>query len=504
MKKTLFIKNAAILTFSGTALKVFGIIFKIWLARTVGQEGIGLYQIVFSFYVLISTFATTGVSTATTRLCAEELARGSKRGVRKTLRFSIIITLVLSVLTFAALFFGENLISSGILFDARTGFAVKVMGFSLPFMGLCSCLRGYFIARKKATAPAISQIIEQLVRILFVIVAVMCLKTKEADTVCGIIMLADAAAEGISCLFLAVLCKTDIKRIKDRIGDPVSTRALAKRMREIALPITLGRYLNSFLRTFESILVPKRLVTAGYSSHSALEIFGMIKGSALPILFFPSTLLNSLSTLLLPELSEAGTKRHFSTVKSTVEEAVIATALISYIISAIFFSCGEEIGMLFYNNASVGRLIKILAPIVPLMYLDSICDGMLKGLNKQNFTFFVGVGDSSARLLAIFLIVPQIGLWGFIIIMYFSNVITGFLNVGKLVKTSGAEISFLKYVLSPVCCALTITTAAKAVLKTLPFVSGLVYIILLIAISCSIYALFLAKITGVDFTGLLK
>ncbi|MBO4467840.1 MAG: oligosaccharide flippase family protein, partial [Clostridia bacterium] len=319
MRKTVFIKNAAVLTSAGLVLRVFGIVFKIWLTRMIGQAGIGLYQIVFSFYVLASTFATTGIPTAVTRLCGDEMGRGSKAGVKRILRFAIVVMIVLASLTFAALFFGAKVISKSILFDLRASFSIKIMGFSLPFTGICSCFRGYFIARRKATPPAVSQILEQIVRILFVFVGIKTLGALSADVVCGVVMLGDAVAEGISCGFLALVYKSDLSKLKNTGSAAISTQTIVKRTGEIALPIAGGRYLNSFLRTFENVLVPKKLVASGSSGNSALSKFGMIKGSALPVLFFPSTLLNSMSILLLPELSVANGKKQGIAIKSTVE-----------------------------------------------------------------------------------------------------------------------------------------------------------------------------------------
>ena len=82
MKKTVFIKNAAILTISSLILRFAGILFRVWLAAKIGAEGIGLYQLVFSVYMLAATFATSGICTAVTRLVSEELATGNKKGIK--------------------------------------------------------------------------------------------------------------------------------------------------------------------------------------------------------------------------------------------------------------------------------------------------------------------------------------------------------------------------------------------------------------------------------------
>ena len=96
MRKTVFIKNALILTASSLILRFVGIIFKVWLAQKIGSEGIGLYQLVFSVYVLASTFAISGISTAVTRLVAEELALGTKKSTLKILRRAIQLSLIIA------------------------------------------------------------------------------------------------------------------------------------------------------------------------------------------------------------------------------------------------------------------------------------------------------------------------------------------------------------------------------------------------------------------------
>lgn len=494
MKKTLFIKNAAVLTSTGLFLRLFGIIFKIWLTRVIGQAGIGLYQIVFSFYILASTFATTGIPTAVTRLCGDEA--DSKRGIKRILAVSVVIMLFLSGIVFLLLFFGARFISAKVLSDLRASFSIKIMGISLPFTGICSCFRGYFIARRKATPPAISQILEQVVRIVFVLIAIKAVGEAKIDIVCGMIFLADAVAEGLSCLYLGLIYRLDLKRLKSRRDPSMSCGEILEKTGEIAVPIAGGRYLNSFLRTFENILVPKNLMKYGCSGESALSKLGMIKGSALPVLFFPSTLLNSVSTLLLPELSKAGKKKNSFVIKSTVEETIITVSYVSFLVSALFFVYGEELGLLFYDNREVGILIRVLAPTVPFMYLDSICDGMLKGLNKQKFTFIISVVDSLIRLGLVALLVPKYGIRAFVGIMYFSNAFTGFLNIRMLIKTGKAKIDPVKNILAPVGCAITVTFVIDVIIRAIVPFSALVYIISTTAFSCVLYMFFVSRLTG--------
>lgn len=507
MKKTVFIKNALILTVSSLILRFAGIIFKVWLASLIGSEGIGLYQLIFSVYMLVSTFASSGISTAVTRLIAEETALGSKKGCVRILRRSIELTIIIAFATLAIVFFGAKLIAVHFLGDIRAVAALRVLPFSLPFMGVSSCLRGYFIARRKAEPSAVAQIAEQAVRIIAVVLLVKAFIDKGLGICCAAVMFGDCISEALGLLVLYISYIADKKKLNSLVGRNDAPKGTVRRIMHIALPITSGRYLNTALRTAENLLVPKNLAKFPATGKAALSQFGMIKGMALPILFFPSAILGAVSTLLIPEMSEAAARKRQGVVRSTTENILKMTAVIAFIFSAVFFVGGEEIGNLIYGEESVGFLIKALAPIVPLMYLDSISDGILKGLDQQGFTFKNSVFDSFLRIILILLVLPKSGLRGFLGIMYFSNILTCFLNVGRLIKVSGAKFKFIQEILLPLISAFCIALLSDTLLRLFSVTNSLVYIILLCAVCLPLYFIMLfllGTVTAEDIKGVLK
>ena len=491
MKKTVFIKNAAILTVSSLLLRFIGIIFKVWLAKEIGAEGMGLYQLVFSVYILASTFATSGICTAVTRLTADELALGSKKTVKKILTKCISVTLFIAVLSTVILFFGAKFISLKILSDKRACGAIKILSFSLPFMGISSCFKGYFIAKRKASPNALSQIFEQIVRISIVMWAIKKYAQRGIAVSCCAVLFGDTAAEFFSAAFLALIYYKDSKKLELLSGRTSLPFNVFSAIKHIALPITAGRYLNTALRTAENILVPKNLAKYPHSGNNALSQFGMIKGMALPILFFPSTLLNSISTLLIPEMSEAAAKGRRLIVKNAVEQVIKLTSIISFIFACVFFYAGRKIGYFIYKSDDVGFLLEALSPIIPFMYLDSVSDGILKGLDQQAFTFRTSIMDSLLRIILVLIALPFFGIKGFIGIMYISNFLTCALNVGRLIKISKAEFNILKDILLPLSVAAAITSTVNLFLKTMPLLPDLVYIILICLFSVCLYAAFL-------------
>ncbi len=490
MRKTIFIKNAAILTVSSLILRFLGIIFKVWLATEVGSEGIGLYQLVFSVYTLAATFATSGISTAVTRLAADELALGTKGGTLKIMRRCVAITLAIAAATIALLLFGADFIANVLLGDSRAALSIKLLSLSLPFMGISSCLRGYFIARRKASPASSSQLLEQFIRIAVIMLLVKKFASRGLEYTCGAVLLGDTIAEGASCLYMYLRYRFDLKKLNSLSGRKRPPFSVTRAVSHIALPITAGRYLNSSLRTAENILVPKALAQCVFSSDNALSLFGMIKGMALPILFFPSTLLNALSTLLIPEMSEAVSRGRRLLVKNAAEQIIKITSLVAFIFSAIFLVAGRRIGVLIYKSEDVGFLLCALSPIVPLMYLDAVADGILKGLDQQLFTFRTSVTDSLIRIVLILTLLPRFGIYGFIGIMYFSNLLTCMLNVKRLSRVSGAKTQFIKNILLPLVGAVTLTLGTNALLNLFS-PSDLVYIMLLCVVCIPLYLLYL-------------
>ena len=486
MKKTLFIKNALILTVTSLLLRFAGIIFKVWLAQRIGSEGIGLYQIVFSVYVLASTFAISGTSTAVTRLVTEELALQNTKGALKILRRAIQISLIIAFLSVAVLYFGADYIGNTVLGDQRTVLAVKILPLSLPFIAISSCIRGYFIARRKITPNALSQIFEQAVRIVIILLLVSDFYQKGLAACCFAVILGDGIAEALSCILLYTTFVFDKKKLKKQSFINVKKPTI-RRLLHISVPITLGRYLNTGLRTAENILVPKNLAKYPKATDSALSQFGMIKGMALPILFFPSAILNAVSTLLIPEISEAVALNQNTVVQKACERIFKITLVTGIIFGAIFFTAGGEIAKLVYNETDVGFLLKALSPIVPLMYLDSISDGILKGLDQQGFTFRTAVTDSTLRLILILLLLSKTGLMGFILIMYFSNFLTCFLNVRRLLKISKVKINFAKSILLPTLTALCCTLLLRFCLFWLNLFGTLTFTVIFCLMSVVLY-----------------
>ena len=488
MKKVVFIKNAVVLTVTTLILRFAGVIFKVWLGRTVGSESIGLYQIILSVYALASAFATSGISTAVVSIVAKEIAVNNPFFAKKAVIKGVFYTILLSFCTFVLLFWGANFIALKFIGDTRAALALKIIAVGVVFVGLCSCFRGYFIARRKAGASSFSQIAEQTARILLSVFLITRFYNRGVTFTVAAMVVGDIGAEALSALIVWICYKKDVKKLNPvKLG---TKNNLNRQILNIALPITAGRYLSSSLRTVENAAVPRLLTLGALSSSASLSFFGAIKGMALPLLLFPSSFLGAVSLLLIPELSELKAKKQGKSISRAITLIFKITAVFGIIFGCIFWFCGQNLGILLYNDSSVGFCVKILAPLVPLMYLDSICDGLLKGLDCQKSTFYYSVFDSLLRLVLVFLFVPKYSVYGFIFIMYLSNILTTVLNAKKLLTVTKTKLNILKFVVWPLVVGLGVCSGINLILnKITP--QNTIWVVLLIVFSVVFYFLIL-------------
>ncbi len=495
-----FLKNAVILTVTSLLLRTVGIFFRIYLSNQIGAEGMGLYQLIVSIYVLGSTFATSGISTAVTRLVADALACGTTDSVHCILRRSVLLSLLLGIASTAILYSGAEAISLYWIKDIRAVSALRVLSFSLPSMGVSSCLRGYFIARRRVAVSSRAQLLEQTVRIGIVCLLLRRFSIFGIGVACTAIMVGDTVAEWASCAFIAAGYAIDRRRLHRELPPRDAQRSvgIVKQILAIAAPITAGRYLNTVLRTVENILVPQSIARYTGSRETGLSQFGALKGMALPLIFFPASFLSAMATLLIPEISSANALHQSERIRNAVEKALRITLLSSILIGGLFTVFSGELGLLLYHSADVGLYLRVLAPLTPIMYTESIVDGILKGLNQQNSSLKYSVADSAIRIVLIVALVPCRGMGAFLFIMVISNVLTSFLNTHRLLKVTGMSVCWDRWIVRPIfgiCCAtivaLTVTHLPWASLLPGAWLTALgafclcgVYVLLIMRLGC--------------------
>lgn len=495
-KKKTFLINTVILTVTALLLRSIGLFFRVYLSNVIGAEGMGLYQLIFSVYMLAATFATSGVSTAVTRLCADEMVCGNKHTVFKVLKRAIELSIIIGAVLNAAIFMFSNPIADIFIGDMRAAPSLRILSFSLVPMGVSACFKGYFMARRKTFTPSCASIIEQLVRIAVIVILLSHFASDGLETSCFAVLAADTIAETVSCIFIFFSCMRDKKIMTTAEGSGKIKGSFTAEILKIAAPITAGKYLTSGLHTAESLIVPKCLSSFSGDKSSGLEVFGMLKGMALPIIFFPSSFLLSVSTLLIPEISESAALDDQGAIRSDVEKVIGITIIGSILAGGCFYLCSHQVGVALYSSPQTGVLINVLAPFIPVMYLESVVDGILKGLNKQNATFLYSTIDSALRIALILIFVPKFGMDGFLAIMIFSNLLTCSLNFIKLLRVTVLKFDIKNWFIKPTASIAIAICFAKQICSKIT--NNIAYIIISATIISSVYFLLILITKTID------
>jgi len=190
------------------------------------------------------------------------------------------------------------------------------------------------------------------------------------------------------------------------------------------------------------------------SEMQTLSALGMFKGMVLPVIYFPATLIGSFSRLIVPEMSEAYEKDDKRKLESVAVSSVKATLVFSLFVMCVFLFFAEPLGQALYSSNEASAYIRLLAPLIPLMYLDSVVDSLLKGINGQVDSMKINIADSAVRVLLVLFLIPRSGFDGYLLITYISTILNGTLSINRFLKLSKIKVAVSEVVVFPLLSAL--------------------------------------------------
>jgi len=421
--------NTAILTATSLLIRGVGMMFQAWLSKRIGASGIGLLQLIMSVSSLAATFAISGIRFTTTRLVSMELGSGSGKGVSAAMKRCILYALFFGCLGSTVMYLGAQTIGYHWIGDARTVLGLRFLALSLPFVAVGSVMSGYFTAVTRIIKSSVAQIFEQVIRIGVTFAALTYSGYFSLEYQCAIIVAGAVSGEIASFAFLAVLYVFDKKKIPNT---GAGSKNMTKQMFGIALPLALSAYGRTALTTIENLLIPRGFRKSGSSSEKALADYGVITGMVFPIIVLPQALFHALSELLVPELTDAQVQNNRKRILSIMKRTLTYGFLASLGIMIILLVFSDALGNAIYSNAEVGKYIRIIAYTVPVMYVDSITDGMLRGLGLQVYSMVVNITDSLLSVILVWILLPRYGVAGYIFVIFFGEILNFALSVSRL------------------------------------------------------------------------
>lgn len=445
-----FFMNGIILACTTVFLRAGSVAFNVYITNKIGAEGIGLFGLIMSVYMLATTVANSGANLAATRLVTEEGAVGCGRGVQKAMRVTLCYSLFFGLSAGVLLFGFAPQIGVGWLRDVRTVRPLRLLSVSLPFIALSSSINGYFMGVRRVVKSASAQIFELFVKMAVTVAAFSLLGDCGIESACIAVVGGGSIAEIASFLYLFVLYRFDCRHNR---RDVRCEGHYAHRVLTIALPVAVSSYLRSGLVTLEHLLVPIGLSHYGASRTAALAQYGVVHGMAMPLLLFPSAILSAFAGLLVPELTELQAQNKTDRIDKIAERALRSAMLFSIGAAGVFFFFADVLGMAVYHSGDAVLFIRFLAPLVAVMYTDTVTDAMLKGLNQQVHSMHYNILDSAVSVVLIAVLLPRFGVNGYVAVIFITELLNAWLSLNRLFTVSGVCVSVRQCVIRPLLAA---------------------------------------------------
>ena len=423
------------MTAFSVAEKFFGFVYRIVLSRTLGSEGMGLYQTALSVFAVLVTAASSGVPLTVSRLITKYRAKNNPAAQQSVVSAALVCVLCFSVPLFLLLFFGHGLFDF-LFSDPRCMAVLLVLLPSLIFNSVYSVIRGVLWGNKQFVPYCVIDLVEELC----MIGAGVLLVVHATDVFDG----ARRVAAAIAFSYFVSFALAGIWYFA-KGGRLRSPRRQLKPLLSSAMPLTAMRTSGSLINSAISLLLPARLIAAGMTSGEAMSEIGVAMGMSMPVLAIPATLIGSLALVMVPELAENYFRGQHSRLRANIEKALKVTVLIACLLIPPLFVLGEDIGVLLFSSVQSGQIIRnscvILLPTSIAMITTSILNSL--GYEKQTcIYFFIG---AIATVACVWFLPALVGVYAILLGTAASAVITMLLNLRLIGKKSKEKVCFAKH-----------------------------------------------------------
>lgn len=422
-RKKAFLTGTLLLTGTGFICRILGFFYRIFLSRTIGAEGLGIYNMIHPVFGICFSVCAGSMQTALSQYIAGNMRKG-----KTIFRIGVSLSLMFSLALAAVICLCADFIAASILLEPACSPLLPLLALSVPFAALHACINGYYYGMQKNKVPAFSQVAEQVVRMVFVFAAadywIRSGKTITVELAVVGHLIGEAASAGYTLISYLLFPPHGNKngsspKKAGKIWQSLDTPLLFAGLMAIALPLMGNRLVINFLTSAEAVLIPSRLVKYGLSSSDAFSVYGVLTGMAIPFILFPSAITNSLAVLLLPAVAKAQAEGNQERIAATISMSLRYSLYMGILCTGIFCLFGMDLGTSVFHNPSAGMYISILGWLCPFLYLATTMGSILNGLGKTSTTFKQSACALCLRLVFVLMGIPVLGikayLWGVLV-----------------------------------------------------------------------------------------
>lgn len=426
MKKSKFVRSTIILMIGGFITKILGMIIKIIMTRFLGAEGIGIYMLIAPTFSLFIALAQLGFPIAISKLVAEE-NRNNKNLVFSVIPISLLMNFILMLILLA----GGKLITSVFLHEPRAYLGIISIGFVLPFISISSILRGYFFGKEKMFPHVLSNVLEDIIRLILIVLFLPYFLTKGIELTIAFLILSNILSELTSIIVFFFFIPKNFKLEKK---DFKIQKQNMKDIFGISIPTTGSRIVGNIGYFLEPIILTSTLLAIGYSNSFIVREYGIISGYVLPLLLLPSFFTMAISQALIPVVSRSYSSGNKQYTKKKIKQAIFFSLLIGVPITILFELFPEFFLYFLYHSIDGVTYLRILAPICIFHYIQAPLTSALQAMGEAKAAMNGTILGVISRTILLFCCsLFKIGLWG-LVIATSANILLVTLHQGKHVK----------------------------------------------------------------------
>ena len=420
--KNNFLKSTIILLIGGLLTKVLGMIIKIILARLISPKALGMYMLILPTFTLLISLSSFSIPLALSKLISEN-NRNNKRLVLSIIPISIIINVILIILIVIL----APIISNKLLHNNDTYISILSMSLVIPFTSISSICRSYFFGKQKMLPHVLSNIIEDIVRLLIIVIGIPIIKPLGLKYIVCFLVLINIISEVISTVILIIFLPKNIKIKKE---DLLPNKSYIKDSLKICIPNTTSKLIGSIGFFLEPIILTNILIKNNSINYITTE-YGIITAYVIPLILLPSFFTLALSQSVLPVISKYSVTNNIKEIKRKTNQVILLSILIGLPVTIILFLKGELLLQLIYHTNKGVNYLKILAPICLLQYIQSPLASILDALNKSKDNLKITILGTLTRTISL-IIFSNRGIYSLIISISLNVLITTFYQIKKV------------------------------------------------------------------------
>ncbi|MCI6188763.1 MAG: polysaccharide biosynthesis protein [Clostridium sp.] len=441
MKKQSLIKGSLILGIAGMLTRFLGIFFRWPLFMLIGDEGVGYYQMVYPLYMFFIAMAS-GIPIAMSKMISESNAISDIKTSFQVVKESAILTIFIGTGTSLILFLFSKQIINFLNWDYKAYYSLIGISFAPMIISFVTVLRGFFQGFQNMTPSAISQILEQIGRVVFGVGLAYILLEKGIEFSAGAASFGATAGGILAGLFLYFQyrkTKKSFKIIKVKSNPDILTKIL-----KISIPISLGATVGTIMSLIDSILVPQKLLQAGFNKTQSTILYAQLTGKASVIVNIPLTLSIALCTSLIPIIAESYVLKRREEIKSKVNLSIKMSAVIAIpCMFGLFFMAEPIMRFILPGRSEGGNILKYLSLSIPFIIITQTTTSILQSVGSYIIPIINLLIGCILKIILTIVLVPisYINIYGAVIASVSAYVIVAILNVIAMKKKLGLKLN---------------------------------------------------------------